>query len=219
MKKIITLLALISLGTGFVHAQTMNMSVDTPDGSMNMGMDVKETPDGGLQMNMRMDTPDGAVNMGVSADDNGMNSNMKVQEKTTTTTTTTTSTKTTIATSTPVIEDQAVEMPASAENANPNKCMYAMSSSDFSNALASIKKQTFEDTKLQVAKQMADANCLSSAQVKSLMGLFTYEESKLDIAKYCYKRTIDRNNYYLVNEVFTYSSSVEELHQYMSGTK
>lgn len=215
MKKIITLLALISLGTGFIHAQSINMSIDTPEGSVNMGMDIKETPDGGVQMNMRMDTPEGTVNTGVSGSENGMNTNMNIQERTTTTTTITTTT-TSSSTSTNSYPDDA---PVDEVVANPNKCMYAMSASDFSNAQASLKKQTFEDSKLQVAKQIADANCLSASQVKSLMGLFTYEVSKLEIAKFCYAHTIDKNNYYTVNDAFTYSSSVEELNEYLSTVK
>lgn len=209
MKKIITLLALISFGTSFVQAQNMNMSMDTPEGSVNMGLEVKESPDGGVQMNMRMDTPEGTVNTAFSADEKGMNTNMRVSETQTTN---------------QQMSDLEVANPASLENVesvsdNPNRCMSSMSASDFSNAQRVVNGKTFEDDKIQIIKQIADENCFSAAQVKALLGLLTYEESKLAIAKHCYLRTTDRKNYYIVNDAFTYSSSVEDLHTYMSSVK
>jgi len=52
--------------------------------------------------------------------------------------------------------------------------------------------------------------------VKELVGLFTFESSKLEIAKAAYGRTIDKNNFYQVNDAFTFSSSVDELSEYIN---
>jgi len=45
---------------------------------------------------------------------------------------------------------------------------FAMSPSDFNSALASVNKQNFDETKLKVAKQIVQSNCLSINQIKTI---------------------------------------------------
>lgn len=87
----------------------------------------------------------------------------------------------------------------------------AMSATSFSAGKQTISKQTFEDTKLTTAKQIMKSNCLSAQQIKELMLLFTYEESKLEIAKFGHDKCVDTNNYFILNSAFQFESSVEEL--------
>ncbi len=94
--------------------------------------------------------------------------------------------------------------------------IYGMSQIDFSALKNSVNAQSFDSSKLTIAKQGVANNNLTSAQVKELLGLFTFESSKLDLAKFAYGHTIDRNNYYQVNDAFTFSSSVDELSGYIN---
>lgn len=98
-------------------------------------------------------------------------------------------------------------------------CMYPMNSRDFESAKGTIRGQSFEDTKLSTAKNIAGSNCLSAQQVKEICQIFSFEESKLDFAKFAYTRCTDRNNYFKVTEVFSFSSSTEELNAYTSGIR
>jgi hypothetical protein len=61
------------------------------------------------------------------------------------------------------------------------------------------------------------ANCVTSDQVVAICNLFGFEASKLDFAKYAYDHTIDRRNYFKVNNVFGFSSSKEELSEYTTN--
>lgn len=96
-------------------------------------------------------------------------------------------------------------------------CMYAMSSRDFESAKASIRGQSFEDNKLSTAKTIANSNCLTAEMVKDICGLFSFEESKLDFAKFAYARCTERSRYFIVNDVFSFSSSTEELNSYIAS--
>ncbi len=98
-------------------------------------------------------------------------------------------------------------------------CMMAMSDGDFSDAKSSISSKSFEDSKMKVAKQITENNCLSVSQIKEVMGLFSFEQSKLDFAKYAYGHTSEKNNYYKINDVFTYESSIDELQTYIKANK
>jgi hypothetical protein len=96
-------------------------------------------------------------------------------------------------------------------------CPYPMQQNAFSAAKNSIMRQAFEDSKLTVAKQVINSNCLLTSQVREIVQLFAFEESKLDFAKYAYGYTLDINNYFTINDVFHFSSSVDELNQYIGS--
>lgn len=94
-----------------------------------------------------------------------------------------------------------------------------MDAGDFSNALETIKKMGFDETRLSTAKQISESNCLSTNQVVQMCKLFSFEETKLDFAKFAYDGCTDPKNYFNVNNIFSFSSSVESLSSYISGKK
>lgn len=95
----------------------------------------------------------------------------------------------------------------------------AMNGRDFEQFKKVIQNEGFDNTKLAVAKQTIGANYFSAAQVKEIVQLFSFEGSKLDIAKYSYKYTIDQNNYFMLNDAFSFSSSKEELARFIQASR
>lgn len=93
----------------------------------------------------------------------------------------------------------------------------AMAQNNFNGALNSVKNQNFDDTRLKTAKQIVSANCLTAAQIAQMCKVFGFEQSKLDFAKFAFPYCTDPNNYYKVNDVFEFSTSVDELSDYVSG--
>ena len=106
--------------------------------------------------------------------------------------------------------------PQPVASSNGNDC-FGMADNDFRKAMTSIENKSFADEKMVIAGQILRANCLYVSQVKTLMGLFTYEEDKIAIAKKSYPRTVDQNNYYQLNDALTYSESVEELNRFLES--
>lgn len=96
---------------------------------------------------------------------------------------------------------------------------YPMATKDFSSALNTVKDQGFEETKLKTAKQIASANCLSVDQVIQIANTFGFEESKLDFAKFAYDYCTEPNNYFKLNGIFSFSSNVDDLSDYVQGKK
>lgn len=169
---------------------------------------------------------EGTTSQSVNMDVNGMgmnvgvNVNMSDGSGATTTRTTTTTTRTTTTTTyaqpvTMITEDPT--WPVEEVPVSTTGCMQAMSPADFLDAKASIAAKGFEETKLTLAKQIGGSNCFTSDQVSSIMGLFGFEDSKLDFAKFAYDHVVDVNNYYKVNDAFGFSSSVDELNKYIQG--
>jgi len=102
---------------------------------------------------------------------------------------------------------------------NPKRCSnkFAMMPADFTSAVASVKKQGFDETKLKVAKQIAGANCLNTAQIAQICQCFGFEDSKLEFAKYAYDFCTEPKNYFKLNNIFAFSSNVDELTQYIES--
>lgn len=94
-----------------------------------------------------------------------------------------------------------------------------MNDTDFSQALSVIEKQSFESNKLTTAKQVVANNLLSVEQIMKICKLFSFENTKLDFAKSAYDHCIDKERYYLMNDVLEYSSSKDELDRFISSQR
>lgn len=102
-----------------------------------------------------------------------------------------------------------------AVSATSSGCLAPMDPAAFSDAKGSIESKTFDDSKVQLAKQVAKSNCLSAEQVKQIMMLFTYEDDRLDFAKFAYPFTFDKGNYYKVNDAFEFELTIDELNEWL----
>lgn len=94
-----------------------------------------------------------------------------------------------------------------------------MSERSFEQLKQTIRRESFDETKLSIAKTAIRDQAVSTSQVRELLGLFSFEQNKLDIAKYCYQYTTDYNNYYLVANSFSFSNSKNELLRYIDANR
>lgn len=90
-----------------------------------------------------------------------------------------------------------------------------MSAGEFASVKQSISKEWLESNRLSSAKFIMDKNNFTTQQVREMMLLFSFESNKLEVAKYAYRKTVDQKNYYQVNDVFSFSSSRDELARFI----
>ncbi len=95
----------------------------------------------------------------------------------------------------------------------------AMNARDFMMLKQTIARETYETTRLSIAKQAINGNYFSAQQVMEIMQLFSYENNKLDIAKYAFRYAADKNSYYQVADALGYSVSKEELMRYIQQNR
>lgn len=161
-------------------------------------------------------TQTGGVNVGVGLNVGGINMGLSINDSTgmggvTQTTTTTSSSSSSSHTNHDVHNHNIDTRP---RGCGGNSCM---SSGNFGAALATIKKQSFEDTRLKTAKQVITANCLNVDQIIQIANTFNFEDNKLDFAKYAYDFCIEPRNYFKLNGIFNFSSNVDELSDYVQS--
>jgi hypothetical protein len=146
----------------------------------------------------------GGINMGVSINDNMGNGSV-------TQTTTTTTTSSSSHSGNHGNHGNHVEP---VRGCGGNSCM---TPGNFNAALATIKKQSFEDSKLKTAKQVIAVNCLNVDQIIQIANLFSFEDNKLDFAKFAYDYCIEPRNYFKLNGIFKFSSNADELSDYVQS--
>ncbi len=165
------------------------------------------------------------INMGVNVNGSGGSININASgldgmDGATTTSSTTTTTHTVVTSSSSSGGSVVSAAPATVVYVNGYNgrvgCPVPMSPGDFTGMKETIQSKDFENTKLTIAKQVLQNNCLTSAQVGEVLRLFDFENTRLDYAKYAYAHTYDVGNYYKVNDAFEFESSVDELNKYIS---
>jgi hypothetical protein len=163
-------------------------------------------------------TPAENVNIGMNVDGVNIGFNMSVTGtgmESTETIETTESTQTTQTTE--IRESKNVQTTQPDVVTVVSKCSAPMAKASFDSAKNNINSKGFDETKLSTAKQIVKSNCMSSAQIKEVMTLFGFDESRLDFAKYAYDYCVDPNNYFVVSEAFAFDSSADELNQYLES--
>jgi Domain of unknown function (DUF4476) len=93
----------------------------------------------------------------------------------------------------------------------------AMSTTAFEQLKQTLCNEAFENNRLNLAKQVVASNWFTTSQVRDLMKQFNFENNKLDIAKHAYNFTVDRNNYYLLTNEFSFSTTKQALMRHIQG--
>lgn len=90
-----------------------------------------------------------------------------------------------------------------------------MNQRDYEDAVRIISEENFDDKRLSTAKRIITVNSMSTRQIAGICRLFTFEAKRLDFAKFAYRYCVDPNKYFLLDEVFTFEASKEELYKYI----
>ena len=94
-------------------------------------------------------------------------------------------------------------------------CERPVGADRFSGMMETISDAAFSDDKVRIAKQIIRTNCLVIEQLVEILEEITFDEGQLDLAKFAYEHIYDLENYYQVYGVFSFSSSGEELDEYI----
>ncbi|MCB9188517.1 MAG: DUF4476 domain-containing protein [Flavobacteriales bacterium] len=197
----------------------VNTSITETNTTMGTGENVS------VNMNVNVNDGMGATTVNSTTMNHatgGGTSNVNINESATVTTTTTTTTTTTstgdyaVQESAFVQPEPVVTQPVYYVDGYTGSTGCVIPESGVKSIVSAIQDESFAEDKMNVAKQATKNKCLTTDQVVEICNQFDFEEDKLDFAKYAYSRTYDVDNYYKVNKVLTYSSSKEELNEFIN---
>jgi hypothetical protein len=81
---------------------------------------------------------------------------------------------------------------------------------------AELQEQSFEEDRLEALQLAMKTTCLTSAQAEQLLDLFTFDENRLEVAKYLADRLTDRDNAGALAKKLTFDSNKMEYRRYIS---
>lgn len=94
-----------------------------------------------------------------------------------------------------------------------------ISASDFAAFYKRFKSEAFDDNKTELAKVALINIKLTSEQVKELIACFSFEDKGLDFAKWAFRITFDKENYYSLADQFKFPSNKQSLLDFISKQK
>lgn len=105
-------------------------------------------------------------------------------------------------------------------------CPVPMTDGEFNQFFQTLKNQSFDNTRLQIAKQAISNKCATAGQIRALTALFDFEAKRLEFAKFALGSVYDIDNYHIVGDAFDFDNSVRDLStfamqnsdQFVSGT-
>ncbi len=93
----------------------------------------------------------------------------------------------------------------------------AMNNQDFNNLMSSLRNSRARDKERVPMITMAARNSnFTSQQIYNMINAMDYDNLKLDVAKILYPKCVDRQNFHLVFDVFTFDTSRNKLIDFIS---
>lgn len=213
-----------------ISINVSGMDPNMQNGNMGVNMNVNATgmeqqvdPNANINMNVNangMQTQNtygnnGNVQMNVNA--NGMNTQQTNGQTTITTTTTTTTTNSGGNVNYQTNNQQ--NQVNTQVNANNSSALIACKRTlnNLPIFLEELKDQSFEDDRLEAVKLALNTTCLTTEQAGKIIELFTFDENKLEVAKFLSDRLIDRENATALAKYMSFDSSKMEYRKYVAS--
>ena len=105
---------------------------------------------------------------------------------------------------------------SSAYTGNSSTRLQPMSHGEFQQLIHRIKRETWSDDRMEIAKDAVHRKQLSSHQVRDIMGCFSYGAHQLEFAKFAYPFVLDPHRFEIVVDELEWSSHRRELRSFIA---
>jgi hypothetical protein len=92
-----------------------------------------------------------------------------------------------------------------------------MSDADFTAFLGVVATPQYETKRMDTLKATIGTSQFSANQVSQVMGLFSFESNKLDVAKLMYDHTVDKQDYAALALNFNFDARKEEFQKFLKS--
>jgi hypothetical protein len=92
-----------------------------------------------------------------------------------------------------------------------------MTDGDFAAMKKAIDAESHPEDQLRVANMASKSKCMTVAQIREIMEMFSFPADQLAFAKAAYDNCSNKSDYYQLMEVFSFSSDKEELEKYINS--
>jgi hypothetical protein len=92
-----------------------------------------------------------------------------------------------------------------------------LNNQDLNDLKARVDDRITDTEKLKLMKSVLEQRTYYSVQVRTMMDWLAFEGSRLDFAKWSYDKVLDKQDYWKLEDMFTFSSSKDEFNEYISS--
>ena len=167
-------------------------------------------PDENVNLNINLSVGGVNVNLNANASATGLGTGATITETTTSSSTTTTQ----INNQANAQHQQVIAQVQQAPLSNLVNCTKTMNRLEAFKA--ELQDQSFEEDRLEALQLELKSTCLTTAQAEQLIDLFTFDENRLEVAKYLSDSLTDRDNAGALAKKLTFDSSKMEYRRYIS---
>ena len=89
----------------------------------------------------------------------------------------------------------------------------------FSNYLAIINLEPFEDSRLHKCEEFFSKSCLTIQQITEICSVFEYDQSKLNFIRLAFQNSKEKSNFHKLQSVFQYRNTKSEFSKWLEGAK
>lgn len=93
----------------------------------------------------------------------------------------------------------------------------AISERDFQQFLKDLKKEKFDSRQQKMTKSKLDSHYFTTNQINTILEEFSFEGTKLELAKHAHSRVLDPENYSIIVDSFTFGANKKELRLFING--
>lgn len=96
-------------------------------------------------------------------------------------------------------------------------CKSALDNVDY--VISGIKEANFSSDQMAFVQETLSRKCINSDQAYRIVNAFTFDGDRIKMAKFCYDHMTDRANANKLLDLFSFSSSKDELRKYFNAGK
>lgn len=105
------------------------------------------------------------------------------------------------------------------DNRNNRRVANTISEKDITELGTRVKDRITDGDKVNLMQSVLDGRQYTTTQLRRMFDWLSFESTKLDFAKWAYANTIDKENYWKLEDIFSFSSSKDDLQRYIQKQK
>jgi hypothetical protein len=94
-----------------------------------------------------------------------------------------------------------------------------LNNTQYQDALKAIQSKPFKDEKMDMALLVTKDKCLTNDQIRGIAKQFGFEDQTLAFVKHAYDKALEKETYYQLESVFTFSSSKTAFNKFLKEKK
>ncbi|SDY01789.1 DUF4476 domain-containing protein [Hymenobacter psychrophilus] len=97
--------------------------------------------------------------------------------------------------------------------------VYQLAPAEVDNLLQAIQRRPFDDARMAIMRDALRDSFIESQDARRLVKSLSFDENRIETAKYLYSRVADRHNFYQVYDALVFPSSIREVQEYVQSVR